>query len=205
VKQGNKQLTKLKDRSTTMVFIGYEPGSKAWRFYNPVTRCIHVSRDTVFNEDCAWRWNEEDVGDDEPFRMEYVVAGSMQLGAGNVAGPHSPPTSPLTPTGGEPVSACDVAAHTSPISEVPGVVMFVSPPASTPDVDEYAYSAPLRFRYLADLMGSVQRHNGADIQLREELLATIGDGPATADEALKSKDWRAAMVDELVSMKEKKT
>jgi transposase InsO family protein len=30
VKQGNKRLTKLEDRSTLMVFIGYEPGSKAW-------------------------------------------------------------------------------------------------------------------------------------------------------------------------------
>jgi hypothetical protein len=60
-----------------IVFIGYEPGSKAWRFYNPAMRCAHVSRDTVFNEDCTWRWNEEDVGDDEPFRMEYVVPGGM--------------------------------------------------------------------------------------------------------------------------------
>jgi hypothetical protein len=29
VKQGNKHLTKLEDCSTMMVFIGYEPGSKA--------------------------------------------------------------------------------------------------------------------------------------------------------------------------------
>jgi hypothetical protein len=32
VKQGSKRLSKLEDRSTLMVFIGYEPGSKAWRF-----------------------------------------------------------------------------------------------------------------------------------------------------------------------------
>jgi transposase InsO family protein len=32
VKQGNKRLGKLEDQSTMMVFIGYEPGSKAWRF-----------------------------------------------------------------------------------------------------------------------------------------------------------------------------
>jgi hypothetical protein len=54
VKQGNKCLGKLEDWSTMMVFIGYEPGSKAWRFYNPVTRRVHVSRDAVFEEDRAW-------------------------------------------------------------------------------------------------------------------------------------------------------
>jgi transposase InsO family protein len=53
VKQGSKHLGKLEDRNTMMVFIGYELGSKAWRFYNPVTRRVHVSRDTVFEEDRA--------------------------------------------------------------------------------------------------------------------------------------------------------
>jgi hypothetical protein len=60
-----------------MVFIGYEPGSKAWRFYNPATCHVHVSRDAVFEEDRAWKWDEEDAMDDEPFRMEYVVAGGV--------------------------------------------------------------------------------------------------------------------------------
>jgi hypothetical protein len=110
----------------------------------------------------------------------------------------------LTPVGGEPVSACGVAANVSHIV-VPGVVVFLSPLVGTPDVDEYAYSAALRSRSLADLMGGVPRHNDTDIQLRVELLAAIRDGPSTTDEAMKSKDWRAAMVDELESMKEKKT
>jgi hypothetical protein len=52
--RGHKRLGKLEDRSTMMVFIGYEPGSKAWRFYNPVTRHVHVSHDAVFEEDRAW-------------------------------------------------------------------------------------------------------------------------------------------------------
>jgi hypothetical protein len=46
-------LAKLEDRNTMMVFIGYEPGSKAWRFYNPATCRVHVSRDAVFEEDRA--------------------------------------------------------------------------------------------------------------------------------------------------------
>jgi hypothetical protein len=38
IKQGSKHLGKLEDCNTMMVFIGYEPGSKAWKFYNTVTR-----------------------------------------------------------------------------------------------------------------------------------------------------------------------
>jgi hypothetical protein len=40
IKQGNKQLDKLEDKSNLVVLIGYEPGSKAWRFFNPVTRSM---------------------------------------------------------------------------------------------------------------------------------------------------------------------
>jgi hypothetical protein len=34
-----------------MVFVGYELGSKAWRFYNPNTKRVHVLHDTMFEED----------------------------------------------------------------------------------------------------------------------------------------------------------
>jgi antirestriction protein ArdC len=37
-----------------MVFIGYEHGSKAWRFYDPAIDHVHVTRDAVFKEDHAW-------------------------------------------------------------------------------------------------------------------------------------------------------
>jgi transposase InsO family protein len=50
VKATRPHLKKLDDRSTAMVFVGYEPGAKAWRFYDPVARRVHVSRDAVFKE-----------------------------------------------------------------------------------------------------------------------------------------------------------
>jgi transposase InsO family protein len=93
-KQGNKRLSKLEDRSTMMVFIGYEPSSKAWRFYNPVTRRVHVSCDAVFEEDHAWSWNEDEIGDDEPFRVEYIAAGGAHPAAGDNAWPDSPLVTP---------------------------------------------------------------------------------------------------------------
>jgi hypothetical protein len=69
-----------------MVFIRYEPGSKAWRFYNPVTRRVHVSRDAVFEEDRAWSWNKDEIGDNEPFRVEYIAAGGAHPAAGAMRG-----------------------------------------------------------------------------------------------------------------------
>jgi hypothetical protein len=35
----------LRDMSTPMVFIGYEPGLKAYRVYDPSMRRVHLSRD----------------------------------------------------------------------------------------------------------------------------------------------------------------
>ncbi|KAG7588970.1 Zinc finger CCHC-type [Arabidopsis suecica] len=49
-------LRKLDDRSQTLVHLGIEPGSKAYRLYNPTTRRVVVSRDVMFNEQNGWTW-----------------------------------------------------------------------------------------------------------------------------------------------------
>jgi hypothetical protein len=43
-------LKKLDERSRPMIFIGYEPGLKAYSVYNPLTKKVHVSRDVIFDE-----------------------------------------------------------------------------------------------------------------------------------------------------------
>ena len=45
VKTAEPHLSKLADRSTKMVFIGYERGTKAYRVYDPHTKRLRVSRD----------------------------------------------------------------------------------------------------------------------------------------------------------------
>jgi hypothetical protein len=191
VKQGNKRLDKLEDQSTMMVFIGYEPGSKAWRFYNPVTRRVQVSRDAVFEDDHAWSWNEDEIGDDEPFRVEYIIAGGAHPAAGDNAWPDSPLVMPeqnspaKSSLGSAAMPTRGSEPCTPPVPEAPGVVEHVTPPTDTPDLDKEADGAPLRFRTLADLLGTSPQRNAYDTQLREELLAAIGDEPATAEEALK--------------------
>jgi hypothetical protein len=54
LKSTSPHLSKLDDRSSLMVFLGHEKGSKAYKVYNPVTRKVHVTQDVVFEEDKVW-------------------------------------------------------------------------------------------------------------------------------------------------------
>ena len=76
VKNTRPHPKKLDDRSSPMIFVGYENGSKAWRFYDPSTGRVTISRDIVFNEAGQWKWSahDGDTGiDSEPFTVEYTT------------------------------------------------------------------------------------------------------------------------------------
>ena len=47
-------LTKLEGRSTPMVLLGYEEGTKMFRLYNPHRGKVVVSRNVMFDEKAAW-------------------------------------------------------------------------------------------------------------------------------------------------------
>ena len=54
-------LRKLDDRSRILVYLGTEPGSKAYRLLDPTARKIIVSRDVAFDESKSWKWNDSDL------------------------------------------------------------------------------------------------------------------------------------------------
>ena len=58
IKRLRLHISKLDDRGQKVVFIGYEDGSKAYRFYDPSTECVHISRDAVFDKGAHWEWGE---------------------------------------------------------------------------------------------------------------------------------------------------
>ncbi|XP_062224419.1 uncharacterized protein LOC133922912 [Phragmites australis] len=58
VKITKPHLAKLANRSFPGVFIGYQPGVKAYRLYDPTTGRVHITRDVVFREDKAWDWSK---------------------------------------------------------------------------------------------------------------------------------------------------
>lgn len=62
MKVPSQKVTKLDDRSVCVVNLGKEPGSKAYRLYNPVEKRVCVSKDVVFEEDKPWPWENLDEG-----------------------------------------------------------------------------------------------------------------------------------------------
>ena len=73
VKPVGGHVGKLADRSTPMIMIGYESGSKAYRAYNPTTKRVCVTRDVVFEEDRSWNWDaaESNQPTNEIFHVTY--------------------------------------------------------------------------------------------------------------------------------------
>jgi hypothetical protein len=53
-------VSKLTDRAVTGVFLGYEPGTKGYRIYDPVNDKLMVTRDVVFDEAKQWNWGGRD-------------------------------------------------------------------------------------------------------------------------------------------------
>ena len=66
---------KLDDRSRVLVHLGVEPGTKAYRLFDPSTKRIIVSRDVLFDEEKQWSWDTPEASDaDESgsFEVELV-------------------------------------------------------------------------------------------------------------------------------------
>jgi hypothetical protein len=54
VKRLGPGIDKLADRSTLMIFIGYEEGSKAYRVYDLATKKVQITCDIKFQEKRKW-------------------------------------------------------------------------------------------------------------------------------------------------------
>jgi hypothetical protein len=59
VKKVGPGISKLSDRSTKMLFIGYEEASKCYCVYDPTANKLQVLHDVVFEENRAWNWDVE--------------------------------------------------------------------------------------------------------------------------------------------------
>jgi len=49
---------KLDAKSLKCVYLGVSENSKAYRFFNPISQKIIISRDVVFEEDQKWNWDD---------------------------------------------------------------------------------------------------------------------------------------------------
>ena len=90
VKNTKPHLGKLEDRSTPMVLMGYEEGTKAYWLYDPKRGKVVISRDVVFDEMAAWDWEDSGLGEatgvSGTFAIEHlVIQGGGDAGAGEQA------------------------------------------------------------------------------------------------------------------------
>ncbi|GJY40225.1 ribonuclease H-like domain, reverse transcriptase, RNA-dependent DNA polymerase [Tanacetum coccineum] len=71
----SQHLTKLDDKSTKMVYLGNEQGSKAFRLFDPTTQRICVSRDVMFKENETWDWKDymSELIKDEPEWTDFRI------------------------------------------------------------------------------------------------------------------------------------
>jgi transposase InsO family protein len=62
VKRVGPGISKLSDRSVPGVFLGYEPGTKGYRVYDPIKDKLMISRDVIFDEKATWNWEGREAG-----------------------------------------------------------------------------------------------------------------------------------------------
>jgi hypothetical protein len=136
-------LKKLDDRSVPAVFLGYEPGSKAYRLYDPVAKRILVSRDVVFDEGRAWDWQSAS----EPVVTSEFIVESMDYG-GDVS-------APVSATAADEQSSPDAAEPSTPWVDTDDLEFATPPTAPDPELfdAEDDAEAPHRYRRVADLHG----------------------------------------------------
>jgi transposase InsO family protein len=162
VKDTRSHLCKLNDRSKPSIFVGYEPGSMAYHVYDPASKCIHITRDMVFDEEAKWSWGCDKI--DSEFIIEYAEDDEHEVVITRQAGQEVNPVpgvgaaAPCSVTmGGEqyPVLGAGAAVphSVSPGEELafPGpTVVHSSPPAGNElDLDaDHDGEARLRFHTL---------------------------------------------------------
>jgi transposase InsO family protein len=192
---------KLDDRSAPMVFIGYEPGAKAYWVYDTVTRRVQVSRDIIFDENRPWDWSATMVdaaARTSDFIMECSIMEEHVVGQEPAAPPSTSPAAGATPA--------FAPAPASVIEHSPGG--HVSPPPNDSDnLDaDHDEDVPLRYRTMDDILGlAIPRGPAPRNLVQGVLMLQIGEEPDTFTEAHEEQAWRDAMAEEIKAIDDNNT
>ncbi|GJV97681.1 zinc finger, CCHC-type containing protein [Tanacetum coccineum] len=185
----SQHLTKLDDRSTRMVYLGNEQGSKAYRLFDPTTQKICVSRDVKFKENETWDLKEyvrdQPIEEDNEFpnndNDDYVspTRGSPS----HSQTPHTPST-----------SSSQVNSQVTPNISTQSIYQSDSGSTSTTSSHSHFDHTPLRcFRTLNDLYENTKE------------LLLVEDEPKNYKEASSDQKWIEAMKVELDSINRNNT
>ena len=197
-------VNKLSDRSRKMAFIGYESGTKGYRFFDPATKKLVVSRDVIFDEKHPFDWanvvNSEHQSTDT-FVVNYESTDENPTTAGNVVeqAAENQGGGAVEPDGDMQPGFATPSPQNAPGSDQGPAAQWATPPSAH---SEETFGEPLRFRTLDDLFGSTD-----EIQDYEYsgVCFLAADEPSGVEQALEEKCWLEAMNSELKSIKENDT
>ena len=175
-------LRKLDDRTRTLIHLGTEPGSKAYRLYDPMYRKIIVSRDVVFDETKRWNWsNSTKDTSNEPgmFKLTFGDYGNNGI--------QDDEDTDQTHTGEDTVEEREDEEQPSDMitsQEEPELRRSTRVTKTPAYLEDYVY--------LAEVEG-------------ERLLQLINEEPYDYNEACEEEIWRDACDDEIASIVKNQT
>lgn len=180
-------MKKLDDRSKKVVNLGKEPGTKAYRLYDPITKRVHVSRDVIFEEAESWPWKstiESGTNNDhDSFSILEALDNRHEVERIDIADAESGAATETESEGSD--------------MESPGL----QSPASTENSDNYDDSnATRKYRSLYEVYNDSQ-----EVELEDELYLMGTEEPNTYRQASSDKDWRLAMQQEMNSIEQNGT
>lgn len=177
----DQKRSKLDDKSTPCVLLGYSEESKAYRLYNPNTKKMVTSRDVVFEEGKEWDWDKD---------QEHSTEGSLTWNGDDVDWEESDEEDSNEDTG-------DDNAET----EQPAAEVEENQQEQTAGVREGRARRPPN--YLRDYVHCVEIiDDEEDVVNMVEINAT---DPTNFEEAEKSSKWRSAMSEEISSIERYQT
>jgi hypothetical protein len=139
-------ISKLDDRSTSGVFIGYAEGSKAYRILDPRTQRVRTARDVVFDEGRGWAWDKAVDDSTTPtydFTIEYVhFEGAGGVGNSSPSRSTPAPKSPPTPAPNSPAPATTSSSPPRTPATTPATASSSPPRTPAPTVPSPGTSSP---------------------------------------------------------------
>ncbi|KAI3520492.1 hypothetical protein L1887_09941 [Cichorium endivia] len=204
-------LTKLEDRSIPMVHLGIEPGSKAYRLYNPKAKRIVVARDVSFNEAKSWDWETTHGSLSESTCMvQPIFMGNMQnsepSNVNHGEGPHTPLTSHYNNVSSSSLNSTGTKGLNSTVqsfscSSSSGSVNETVPFDSFDDTPVQGTRLIQEINQRAPMMTEEEIQN----MYEQAGLLLLNEEPASYLEATKETQWMKAMRAEIDSIEKNQT
>jgi hypothetical protein len=221
--------TKLEDRGRKVVFIGYEAGAKAYRFYDHGTERVRVAHDVVFDENARWDWGSATSSDSSvPFTVEEEYELRHQAPTPSAPGSPSHAASPTpllsgapsrsggaTPAAsgaGSPVLGSTRRQEPSPTIAAPNAARVTQVEFATPLCADLNFDADddedMKHWYmtLENVLGTNTVPWRAHCDVEEAELHNVSvEEPKSFKDADGNPNWNAAMEEELKSIRDNDT